>query len=210
MEKETVLGKVKEALEKSSKRNFEQSVELNLNFKNIDIESPQHKLNLNVFLPKGRGRDIEIGVFADGDMNLRAKKHSKHVLNKAEIEKLAESKRKMRSFASECYGFIAQPELMGFIGKTWGVVLGTRSKMPQPAPPNADLGQLIGRIKNTVRIKSKKNPCVHVPVGTEGMSAEDIAENITAVYNAIAQKIPNDNIKSIYVKTTMGGAVRLW
>jgi len=210
MEISEIAKKVKEAKEKSPSRKFTQSIELGINFKNINLESPEYKLNLMIYLPKGRGKDVEIGVFADGDMNLRAKKISKHVLNRNEIESYSKDRRKMRKFANACYAFIAQPELMSLIGKSWGIILGPRGKMPQPVPSNADLEPVIKRLKNSVRIRSKKNPTVHVPVGSEDMKDEDIAENILAVLSAIEKKIAKENIRSTYVKTTMGPAVRLW
>jgi len=48
-------------------------------------------------------------------------------------------------------------------------------------------------------------------VGDETMSDEDIAENIEAVISAVVGKLKKGirNIKSIYVKTTMGEAVKI-
>lgn len=210
MEKDNAVSKISDALGKSKKRKFVQSVEANFNFSNIDISSAEYKLNLNVHLPKGRGKDVEIGVFADGDMNVDAKKHSKHVLDGKAIEEYAKNRRNMRKFADKCYAFIAQSDLMAKIGKGWGIVLAPRGKMPTPAPPNADIAKIIARQKDTIRIKSKKNPCIHVPIGTENMDAGDLAENFMAVYSAVEQRVGKDNIKSINVKTTMGEAIGLW
>jgi len=197
-------------LTNTPKKNFTQSVELSISFSEINMEAPENKLNLNIILPNGRGKDVEIGVFADGDMNVNAKKISKHVLSKRELEDYATKKRRMRNFAKECYSFIAQADLMTVIGKNWGAVLAPRGKMPQPVPPNADLKTLIDRMKKTVKIKSKKNPVVHTPVGTADMSAEDLTANIMEVLNAIERQIHEDNIKSIYVKATMSPPVRIW
>ena len=63
-----------------------------MNFKEIDLESTEYKLNLNIVLPKGRGKDVKIGIFADGDMNVRAKKVSDYVLSKAEVEEYSRNK----------------------------------------------------------------------------------------------------------------------
>ncbi|HEX55384.1 MAG: 50S ribosomal protein L1 [Candidatus Altiarchaeales archaeon] len=209
MDKKNVVRSVKECLKKSKKRRFTQSIDLYINFTNIDIEKPENKLNLNILLPKGRGKEINIGVFADGDMNLRAKKLSKYVLSREELEEYARNRRKMRKFANSCYSFIAQADLMPIIGKKWGIVLAPRGKMPQPVPATADLEPIFQRLRNSIRIRSKKNPTVNAPVGTEDMNPEDIAENIIAVINAIEKQIPRDKIKSLYVKTTMGQPVEI-
>jgi large subunit ribosomal protein L1 len=209
MEKKEIVKRIKEAIEKSEKRKFKQSAEICVNFKDLDMESSENKLNLSIVLPKGRGKKVDIGIFADGDMNVRAKKLSKCVLNKTELEEYSKSRRNMRKFADSCYTFIAQPDLMPVIGKSWGITLGPRGKMPQPVPPTADLDEIISRLKNTVRVRSKKNPTVNVPVGTEDMSPEDMAENILAVMNGIGRQIASDKIKSVYFKITMDPAIRL-
>ena len=209
MEKDSLKEKIVEAIKNSSERKFKQSVEVIFNFKNMNIEDADKKLNTNVFLPKGRGKDVKVGVFAEGDMNLRAKKLSKHVLNLKELQEYAKGKRKMRVLASKCYGFIAQMDLMPHVGKSWGVVLAPRGKMPQPIPGNADLEPVMKRIKNSVRLKSKKIPTVQAAIGTADMTPEDLAENGMAIYSEINKKIPKENIASIYVKTTMGKTVKV-
>ena len=201
--------KVEDALSKKGERKFKQTVELVFNFAGVEIEG-EHKLNLNILLPKGRGKDVEIGIFGDGDLNVKAKKASKHVMSKAEFEEFAKNKRRMRTLAGQCYSFIAQADLMGLIGKSWGIVLGPRGKMPQPVPQNANIEDAIKRAKNTVRVKTKKMPMIQVPVGVDGMPPAEIAENMLAVYTAVERVIPKDNIKSLYVKTTLGEAVRIW
>ena len=210
MEKEAILTKVKELFSKPEKKKFKQSVDLAINFTGIDVEDAKYKLNLNVLLPKGRGKDVELGVFADGDMNVRARDISKHVYSKVDIESLSKNRREMRKIAGDCYAFIAQADLMANVGKSWGIVLGPRGKMPQPVPPNVDLKAITARIKNSVRVRTKKAPTIHVTVGTEGMTPEDLTENIMAVLSAMNRQIPDENIRSIYIKTTMGSTVRLW
>ncbi len=209
MDKKTIISRIEELKSKRKDRRFTQSMEISVNFKDINIESSDFKLNLSIPLPKGRGRDVNVGVFADGDMNLRAKKHSKFVLNREELEKYSRDKRKMRKFANSCYAFIAQPDLMAVVGKNWGIVLGPKGKMPQPVPPNADLSPIIDRIRNSIRIRSKKNPTIHALVGTENMSSDDLADNILAILSGIERHIPGDKIRSIYLKYTMSEPVRL-
>jgi large subunit ribosomal protein L1 len=99
--------------------------------------------------------------------------------------------------------------MMPLIGKTWGVVLGPRGKMPQPVPDSADLTNVTNRIKNTVRIRSKKNPTIQVPVGIEDMSPDDLADNVSVVLDAVERIIPKEKIQSAYLKTTMGSVIKL-
>lgn len=207
---EKLLPKINELLKRNEKRNFKQTVDvmINLKAKSLNLEG-EDKLDLTIHLPKGRGKETEVGVFAEGDLNLKAKKVSQHVLNKKELEKYSKDKRKMRKFANSCSYFLAQADLMPLIGKTWGVVLGPRGKMPQPIPPNADPAPIIKKLKDTIRIKTKKSPTVHAPLGLEDMPAEDLAENLDAVLKEVKKQIPKEKISSIYIKRTMGKPVKI-
>ena len=100
---------------------------------------------------------------------------------------------------------------MPVIGKRLGTVLGPRGKMPKPVPPGIDPRQIIENLRSTVKIRSRDKMTFHAPVGTRGMSAEDLAENIDLVLKRLTAKLERGklNIRSAYVKTTMGAAVRL-
>lgn len=98
------------------------------------------------------------------------------------------------------------------IGRYLGRYLGPRNKMPVVVPPTmTNIEPIVEKLKKTVRIQLKDNPVVHAPVGTEKMSDEQLAENIEAVLNAIIGKLERgeNQIRSVYVKTTMGPAVRV-
>ena len=83
--------------------------------------------------------------------------------------------------------------------------------MPKPIPPQANHEQLIGRMRNTVRARTKNKITFHVPVGTDAMKKEDLTENVDAVIKKIEQTLERgkQNIDSIYIKTTMGKSVRV-
>ena len=83
--------------------------------------------------------------------------------------------------------------------------------MPKPIPPSADPAPLINNLRKTVRIRSKDRRTFHAPVGTRDMSPEDLAENIDVIMKRLVGKLVRGkmNIQSVYIKTTMGKAVRL-
>ncbi len=70
---------------------------------------------------------------------------------------------------------------------------------------------MVNSLKRTVKIRSKDKKTFHAVVGTKEMSPEDIGKNIDAVLTRLTSKLERGemNIASIYVKTTMGPAVRL-
>ncbi len=70
---------------------------------------------------------------------------------------------------------------------------------------------MIGVLKRTVRVRTRDKKTFHVPVGTRAMPEEDVGANIREVFKRIIGKLEkgSSNIDSIYIKTTMGKAVKL-
>jgi large subunit ribosomal protein L1 len=163
-------------------------------------------------LPNGRGKATKIGVFARGDLAIRSQSAGADLLISPEdIEKMSDDKKLIRATARDIDFFIAEAPLMPSIGKSFGPILGPKGKMPDPVPSNADPTPIINRLKRTVKIRTKDKPTFHTLVGNVSMNVEDVATNIEALLNTIESKLENgtQNIASVYVKTTMGPAVRL-
>ncbi|HLC38269.1 MAG TPA: hypothetical protein VJI71_02340, partial [Candidatus Norongarragalinales archaeon] len=52
-------------------------------------------------------------------------------------------------------------------------------------------------------------PSVHCVIGRENQPKDEVVENIIAVLDAVEKKINSQNIRSVFVKTTMGKPVRI-
>jgi large subunit ribosomal protein L1 len=212
MAKEQIIESVKKALEISPPRNFEESVELAINLKNVDLSQPQNRIDEEILLPHGRGKQVKIAVFAKGDIAQQAKSAgADYVFDQTDIEALAEDQARARNLAKEVDFFIAETAYMPIIGKTLGRLLGPRGKMPEPLTPDKDIKQLIERARTSIRVRSKDRITFHVPVGRRSMEPEKLAENAESVLTRIEQKLERgaQNIRSVYIKTTMGPAVRV-
>ncbi|MCD6399639.1 50S ribosomal protein L1, partial [candidate division WOR-3 bacterium] len=70
---------------------------------------------------------------------------------------------------------------------------------------------IINSLKKSTRLRSKDRPTMHCMVGTEDMPLEQLAENIETVLTALVNRLERgrNNIASVYIKTTMGPAVKL-
>ena len=100
---------------------------------------------------------------------------------------------------------------MPVIGKSLGPILGKRGKMPTPLPPTQDVTPQINRLRNMVRVRSRDRPTFHLTVGNRNMDVKDLTENVDAVITKLEQTLKDgkQNLKSVYVKTTMGPAVKV-
>jgi large subunit ribosomal protein L1 len=195
--------------ENKGKRKFKQSVELVVNFKGVDFSKQENRLNLQVLLPNGKGKQSEVLVFAD-DTNIasKAKELGARVVQGSEISTIASDKMQLNSLLK--YEMIAQPSLMTSVAKSMGSFLGPKNKMPKPLI-GTDVSSMVNSVSKSVYLRSKGKylPTVHCMVGKEDMPIDKLSANIDEVLNALAKKLGKQNIKSVYAKLTMSKPVKL-
>jgi len=213
LDKKTILTAVKEAKEKSKKRGFTQSIELVLSLRDIDMKSPEGRIQERIELPYSPPeKPNKICVIASGELALKARRAKADlVIERAGLEGLAGKKQELRKIANEYDFFIAEAPLMPLVGKIFGPFLGPRGKMPVPVPPTADIASLIEKHRKTIIVRMRNQPVLQCRVGTESMKEEEIAENVQAVLRTVEGKLKRGmkNIKFAYIKTSMGTPVRV-
>jgi large subunit ribosomal protein L1 len=209
--KEAVVKAVDEAMKNSKKRKFTQGLDLTINLKELDVTKPENRIDEELMLPFGSGKDVKVGVIADSELAMQSKKIADIVIGKAQLEEMAKKKKDAKKIANDIDFFVAQVDLMPLVGKSIGPVLGPRGKMPKPIPPNAPVKSIVERLKKTIKIKTKDQPVIKVLVGSEDMDAAKLTENVDTVLTFVERKLERgqNNIKSIYIKTTMGQSVKL-
>ncbi|HUV53917.1 MAG TPA: 50S ribosomal protein L1 [Candidatus Krumholzibacteriaceae bacterium] len=207
-----ILEAVAKAREAAPARNFEQSFDLAVNLRELDMNRPDNRLNIRVQLPTGVGAR-KVLVFASGDLALRARRAGADaVVEPAELDQLATDKKAAKNALKDYDVFVAEAPMMPTVGRVAGPILGPRGKMPIPVPPQAPIDNIIERERRTVVLRSRDKPFVHCIVGKEEMSDEDVAQNIEAVMTNLtgATKRGFANIRSVFLKLTMGDTVKVY
>ncbi len=206
-----LIDVMKKLQTESKQRKFLESVELAINLKDIDLSNPKNRIQEEIILPNGRGKPVRVGVFGSSEMAVKAKGVADIIVQPEEIEGLASNKAKARKFARGSDFFIAEAPLMPTIGKRLGVVLAPRGKMPKPIPPGSDPKPQIEKLRSSVSVRTRDKKTFHLAIGTKDMPPEKLAENLDAVLKRILSKLERGkmNIKSAYVKTTMGPSFKV-
>ena len=212
MVNETQLVEViKQAKESDKTRKFQQSIELILVFKDIDVKKG-FAINETIQLPKKMSKSASVCIIAAGDLGIQAKNaKADRVMNEAELIQLGKNKRESRKVINKYDFFLADTKLMPTVGKVLGQLLGPRGKMPTPIPFNAPVEALLERFRTSVGVKVKGSLSLSCKIGEESMEDADLAANASAIAATIEKKLPNGdkNIRKIMIKTTMGKAIRL-
>ena len=149
-------------------------------------------------------------MFAAGEAATKAKAAGIDVITPQEIEELGGKKGKAKVANSYDF-FLSEVPHMGLIGRYLGVVLGPRGKMPRPVPPTLDPSIIAAGLKSTVIVKSGDKMTFHAAIGTAKQSQEELSANAMEIYNRVISKLERGigNIRSLYIKTSMGPAQRI-
>ena len=207
-----ILAAVKEAKSKSTERKFSQSIDLAITLQNIDMKKPEGRIQERIELPNPVGKERKVCVIASGEMALKAKKAGASlVVERGDLEALMGDKKKQKALAKKYDLFIAEAPLMPLVGRSLGASLGPRGKMPTPVPPNANIEDQIKRHRKLVFVRMRGQPVLQCRVGNEDMADKEIAENVQAIVKRVEGKLKRGikNVKSVYLKTSMGSAVKL-
>jgi large subunit ribosomal protein L1 len=205
----SIVENIKE-LKEFKKRNFEESIEVGINLKDIDMVDPKNRINEEILLPAGRGKDIKVAVIASEEMRLKAK-NADFTYSLEDLNNFSDDKKAFKKIAKGIDFFVAESTLMGNIGKNLGIILGPRGKMPKPLAPGQDPTLMIENLKKSVRARSRDKITFHIPVGIKSMSNDDLYTNINTVMKRVISHLDKGkgNIVSAYIKSTMSKAITI-
>ena len=215
MNKESLQKALKELREKNKKRNFVQTAELIINFKDLDLKKPESNIKVEIMLPHPVAAVAQKAAVFVRDKNFMAQAkqlENVKVIPENEIEKL--SKKDVEKL-SEYPVFFAEGPVMLTVGKYLGQQLAPKGRMPKPIQPDINqLKKMLLKAGSATVITNKKGkplPYVHIKIGKEDFNDDMLIENILAAYNAVKAALPkkDHNVKSAYIKFTMSKAVRI-
>lgn len=209
---EAIKEAVKNARESAHKRKFLESVDMIINVQDLDLADPKNRFDLEVRLPHPTSKQAAICVIAEGDLAVRAQRAGVDLLiERDDLEKLASNPKTLKNIVETHDFFVAAAPLMPIVGRFIGRVLGPRGKMPKPIPPNTDIEPIIDRLRQSTRLRLRKNPTIHARVGTADMKDDELNANIDAVFTNLLERFErgDQNIRSVYIKTTMGKPVKI-
>ena len=212
MDKDKILATIKLVKESSKKRNFNQSFDVIINLKDLNLKKQEENLDIFVTLSHSKEKSPKICAFVNRNMENNAKIFDNVIL----LENFPQDEKNIKKLANSFDIFLAQADIMPKIASTFGKIFGPKGKMPNPKlgcviTPATNLIDLKNKLQNTVRLKTKNELIIKTSIGNEKMNDNNLMENFMAIYNALLHGLPKaeHNIKNIYFKLTMGKAIKL-
>lgn len=181
----TKLYPLKEAIslvKQTSFTKFDGTVELHINVNPLSL-GDKKDYRTSVSLPHGTGKEVRVAIADDKILaEIEAGKINFDVL-------------------------VAHPQMMSKLAKV-ARILGPKGLMPNPktGTVSPDPEKRAKELSNgQVNIKTEPgNPIIHMPVGKVSFNDKDIADNVTAVLEAIGSKVAK-----VSLSATMGPGVKV-
>merc|ERR1719245_119129 len=117
----------------------------------------------------------------------------------------------IKKFAKKYDAFLASDSLIRQIPRLLGPGLNKAGKFPTLVPSSDGLVEKADEIKATIKFQMKKVLGLNVAIGNVGMTKEEIVVNTQLAANFLASLKKNwQNIKVLYIKSTMGPAQQIY
>ncbi|OMH85502.1 60S ribosomal protein L1-B [Zancudomyces culisetae] len=207
--RETVKLLLAESQEK--KRKFTETVELQIGLKNYD---PQRDKRFSgtvklPYIPRPQMTVCLLGDALDAD---RAKSENIPFQTAEDLKKLNKNKKLVKKLAASADAFLASEALIKQIPRLLGPGLHKAGKFPTTVSHADNLGDKVNELRSTIKFQLKKVLCLAVAIGNVTMTEDELLSNIMLAVNFLVSLLKKrwQNVKSLFIKTTMGKAHRLY
>ncbi|MFX1393404.1 MAG: hypothetical protein ACFFAH_07505 [Promethearchaeota archaeon] len=206
---------------KDKVRKFDETIDLIINLKDINLNDPKQRIDKELILPNNiiTVDKPNICVIASDEILLEAKNFGLDTLDTEGLAVLdREEKKYKKKYVKKYDFFIVEDKNMRDVARFLARFLGPAGKMPKPFPSGygiissvSDLKTAIERYKKIIRIQVKKDPVLQIKIGKKSMKMDKILENMKAIVDYVADQMPHkyNNFRSMYIKTTMGRPIKI-
>ena len=206
---------------KDKVRKFDETIDLIINLKDINLNDPKQRIDKELILPNNiiTEDNPNVCVIASDEILLEAKNFGLDTLDTEGLAVLdREEKKYKKKFVKKFEFFIVEDKNMRDVARFLARFLGPAGKMPKPFPSGygiissvSDLKTAIERYKKIIRIQVKKDPVLQVKIGKKSMKMDKILENMKTVVDYVADQMPHkyNNFRNMFIKTTMGHPIKI-
>ena len=188
---------------KNAPAKFDESVDVDISL-GIDAAKGEQTVRGSVLLPHGTGKKMRVLVFAKGEYEEQAKKAGADYVGTEDLVA------KIESGWLDFEAAVATPDLMILVGRV-AKILGPRGLLPNKkiGTVTFDITSIVSDLKKgRVSFRNDKTGVLHAPFGRVSMGVEKLAENLSALVQAVRSNKPAASkgkfVKKLSVSSTMG------
>merc|ERR1712183_472595 len=191
------------------KRNFLETVELQISLKNYDPQKDK-RFSGSVKLPHVPKNSYKVCILGDAQHCDEAKDIPFMAVE--DLKKLNKDKKLVRKLAKSYGAFMASESLIRQIPRLLGPGLSKAGKFPTLLTHSENMMHKVSELKCTIKFQMKKVLCLAVAIGNVGMGEDELVQNLNLAVNFLVSLLKKNwqNVKSLNVKSTMGKPQRLY
>jgi len=193
------------------KREFLETIELQIGLKNYDPQKDKRFAG-NIKLPHIPRPKLKVCVLGDAYHCEKAAAMGLDFKNAEGLKNFNKNKKLIKKFAKKYNNFVASDSLIKQIPRLLGPGLNKAGKFPTLVQQSEDLSTKVDEVKATIKFQLKKVLCLNVAIGHCGMEEQQVMENLKLAINFLVSLLKKNwqNVKVLYIKSTMGKPQRLF
>lgn len=197
--------------EPGKKRNFNETVELQIGLKNYDPNRDK-RFSGTIRLPNIPRPNLKICILGDEVHCDQAKALGIDFRSAEDLKKLNKGKKEVKKLAASYDIFLASEAIIKQIPRLLGPGLNKAGKFPSPIAHSDDMKAKIEEAKATIKFQLKKVLCLGVAIGHVSMTEDELVANTMLSINFLVSLLKKNwqNVKSLFIKSTMGTPVRIF
>merc|ERR1711979_4434 len=212
--KETLFEGVRELLKYSKEtkaRKFTETIDLQIGLKNYDPQKDK-RFSGTIKLKHIPRPKFSVCIFGDQQHCDEAKAKGLPFMSADDLKKLNKDKKKVKKLAKKYDAFMASESLIKQIPRLLGPGLNKAGKFPSLLTHGDNIDEKINDLKSTIKFQMKKVLCLSVAIGNLSMDEDQLVQNIYLAINFWVSLLKKhwQNVRSLYIKSTMGPAQRLY
>ena len=190
---------------KGKKRNFTESIELQVTLKNYDPQRDK-RFSGTFKLPVIPKASYNLCVLGNAKHCEKADQIGVDKMTIDDLKKFNKNKKLIKKFAQKYDNFLASAVLIKQIPRVLGPGLNKAGKFPTTLDDNDILQEKINTVKATIKFQMKKVTCLSLAVANVEMTEAEITLNIQLAINFLVSLLKKQwqNVKVLYIKSSMG------
>jgi large subunit ribosomal protein L10Ae len=202
---------VEQALKEREKRNFLETVELQIMLRDYNPDK-EKKFNSTVVLNHPVKRQLRICVIGAMGHIDQAKLKGIETQTMEEINLISKEAKLVKKWARKYDVLLVSDSLKLKFIKAVGKQVNSVGQQPVFILENETVEQKFQELLKTVRFRIKKGPWLSTAIACDNLPVDEIRQNILRSVNFLVSLLPKgwQNIRSLTVKTTMGSPSKLF
>ena len=197
--------------EKGKKRNFIETIEMQVTLKNYDPQR-EKRFSGTFKLPTVPRPNLKCCMLGNAAHCEQADRIGIDHMSVEDLKKLNKNKKMVKKLAKKYDFFLASANMIKQIPRLLGPGLTKAGKFPTLLAATEDMQEKIDEIKATIKFQMKKVMCMNVAVGNVELDKQENIVNVQLAANFLASLLKKQwqNIGVIYIKSTMGPSVQIF